>query len=147
MQFLDTASQLHIYTIQQCAKFPKRYTFFVSMGIAQSAERILKLVKAGNSYYPTNAKEVQDRRDCFLSAYAETQCLISLINDAKETFPISGSALTGWMELIQSEIGLIKGVLKADKQRFKNLCGKDKTDNTNDKDKKITPILNLDEIE
>lgn len=147
MQFLDTASQLHIYTIKQCAKFPKRYTFYISKGIAESSQQILKLVKAGNSYYPTNAKEVQDRRDCFLAAYAETQCLISLINDAKEISPISGSTMTGWMELIQSELGLIKGVLKADKQRFKSLCEKDKTCKTEDKDKKITPIPNLDGIE
>ena len=137
MQFLDTATKLHIYTIKQCVKFPKRYTFYVSQSISDTATEILKCAKSGNSIYPTNAHEVQVRRDYFLRAYAETQSLVSLINDARELFDISGSTLTGWMELIQSELNLIKGVMKADKQRFKKLYAEiesDESDGTEELD-------------
>lgn len=121
MQFVDTASKLHIYTVKQCVKFPKRYTFYVSQNISNASSEILKCVKSANSIYPTNAHEVQVRRDYFLRAYAETQSLVSLINDAKEMFDISGATLTGWMELIQAELNLLKGILKTDKQRYKKL--------------------------
>jgi len=126
MQFVDTATKLHIHTIKQCVKFPKRYTFYVSQKISDTAGEILKCVKSANSLYPTNAHEAQVRRDYLLRAYAETQSLISLINDAKEMFPISGSALTVWMELIQAELNLLKGILKADKQRYEKFSNEDK---------------------
>lgn len=128
MQFVDTASKLHIYTVKQCVKFPKRYTFYVSQNISDTASEILKCVKSANSIYPTNAHEVQVRRDYFLRAYAETQSLVSLINDAKEMFDISGSAMTGWMELIQAELNLLKGILKTDKQRYKKILNMESSD-------------------
>ena len=31
--FLDNAIDLHVYTLKQCMKFPKRYTFFITKGI------------------------------------------------------------------------------------------------------------------
>lgn len=68
------------------------------------------------------------RRDYFLRAYAETQSLVSLINDAKEMFDISGSAMTGWMELIQAELNLLKGILKTDKQRYKKILNMESSD-------------------
>jgi hypothetical protein len=70
------------------------------------------------------------RRDYFLEAYADTQSLISQINAATELFSISSSALSGWMELIQSELNLLRGIMKKDKARYKNLCKPDEADNT-----------------
>ncbi len=121
MQFLDTAYQLYIFTVQQCVKFPKRYTFYVSQDISHTAFEIHRKVKCANSVFPTNAHEFQMRRDYFLEAYADAQSLISQINAATELFQISGSTLTRWMELIQSELHLLKGVMRKDKARYKNL--------------------------
>lgn len=123
MQFLDTAYQLYIYTVQQCVKFPKRYTFYVSQEISHTASEIHRKVKCANSVFPTNIHEFQMRRDYFLEAYADTQSLVSQINAATELFQISGSILTRWMELIQSELHLLKGIMKKDKTRYKNLLG------------------------
>lgn len=122
LQFVDTAFKLYTFTIQQCVKFPKRYTFYVSQEISNTATKILVEVKRGNSIYPTNEHEVQMRRDCFLNAYADAQSLISQINAATELFQISGTVLTGWMELIQSELNLLRGIMKKDKARYKNIC-------------------------
>jgi len=61
------------------------------------------------------------RRDYFLEAYADAQSMISQINAATELFQISGSTLTRWMELIQAELRLLKGVMRKDKVRYKNL--------------------------
>ncbi|MBQ7930063.1 MAG: hypothetical protein IKY16_06600 [Bacteroidales bacterium] len=121
MEFLDNAHKLYIYTVQQCVNFPKRYTFYVSTEIAAVAGDILVSLKSGNSIYPRNAHEAQVRRDWFMKAYTQVQSLISLINAAHEMFGISGKTMQRWMEMISIEANLIKGVLEADKKRFKNL--------------------------
>lgn len=122
MEFLDNAHKLKIYTIQQCVNFPKRYTFYVSTDIAQTANDILTNVKCGNSIFPSNSHEVQIRRDYFMRAYALTQALISQINTACELFTIPAKNMIQWMGLIQSELKLIKGVMETDKKRYKNLA-------------------------
>lgn len=121
MEFLDNAHKLYIYTVQQCVNFPKRYTFYVSTEIAKTAGDILVSLKSGNSIYPRNAHEVQVRRDWFMKAYTQIQSLISLINAAHEMFGVSGKTMQRWMEMISVETNLIKGVLEADKKRFKHL--------------------------
>lgn len=123
MQFLETASRIHIYTIKQVIKFPKKYTFYVSQKVASCASDAYAFVKRGNSIYPTNAHEVQMRRDFFLQAYAEYQNLISQINIAYNLFPIQENTMINWMSLINDELRLLKSVLKNDKTRYKNLLG------------------------
>ena len=54
MEFIHTARQLQIYSIQKCVGFPKRYTFYVSQPIANSATRIYEDVRRANSIYPLN---------------------------------------------------------------------------------------------
>lgn len=134
MQFIDTAYKLYIFSVQQCVKFPKRYTFYVSQEISHTASEIHRKVKCANSVFPSNAHEVQKRRDYFIEAYADAQSLISQINAATELFQISGGVLTQWMELVYSELTLIKGVMKKDKTRYKHLLKKsEETDDRTDK--------------
>ena len=45
MEFIHTARQLQIYSIQKCVGFPKRYTFYVSQPIADMATKIHDYVK------------------------------------------------------------------------------------------------------
>ena len=63
MEFVHTARELQIHTIQKCVGFPKRYTFYVSQPIAACATRIHEYVKCANSVYPLNQHEAQIRRD------------------------------------------------------------------------------------
>ena len=121
MEFLATARKLQIYTVRKCAGFPKRYTFYVSQPIAGAATRIYEDVKRGNSIYPLNQHEVQMRRDCFLRAHAELQSLISQLEVAQELFGVEMDTMQGWMELVDTEIRLVKAVLKNDRARYKEL--------------------------
>lgn len=116
-----TARELQIYTIQKCVGFPKRYTFYVSQPLAAVATRIYEDVKRGNSIYPANQHEVQLRRDYFLQAGAELQNLVSQIEVAYELFRFDTNIMTRWMELVDTEIKLIKALLKSDKSRYKDL--------------------------
>ena len=65
MEFIHTARELQIYSIKKCSNFPKRYTFYISQPIANSATRIHEYVKMANSVYPTNAHEARRKRRGF----------------------------------------------------------------------------------
>ncbi len=121
MEFIANARKLQIYTIQKCVNFPKRYTFYVSQPIANASTRIYENVKRGNSIYPLNQHEVQMRRDCFIRANMELQSMISQLEVAQELFGIEMETLKYWMDIIDTEIRLIKAVMKADRERYKNL--------------------------
>lgn len=121
VEFIHTARELEIYTIRKVVNFPKRYTFYVSQPLAESATRVHKLVKAGNSIYPTNKHEAQLRRDYFLKALAELQSLVSQIEIANELFSVEANSMKMWGELINKEDRLLRAVLKKEQQRYKNL--------------------------
>ncbi len=121
MEFIYTARQLQIYTIQKCVGFPKRYTFYVSQPIANAATRVHEYVKKANSIYPTNSHEVQIRRDYLLRANAELNSLVSQIEVAHELFGLELRVMKYWMDLVEKEIRLVKGTLKKDKERYKNI--------------------------
>lgn len=121
MEFIYNARNLQIYTIKRCTNFPKRYTFYISQQIADIANHIHHCVKLANSIYPTNQHEVQMRRDYFLQAKADLHSFISQIEVAAELFQIEPSSMHYWMDMVYEEIRLVKGMLKSDKERYKNL--------------------------
>ena len=122
LEFLRTARNLQIYTVQKCVNtIPKRYTFYVGTGLAESAASIYQNAKRGNSIYPLNQHEVQIRRDYFLRAYAELQSLVSQIEVAYELLHFDEKVLHEWAALINSEMKLIRAVIKKDRQRYKDL--------------------------
>lgn len=121
VEFINTARQLEIYTIQKAVGFPKRYTFYVSQPLANTATNIHKAVKMGNSVYPQNQHEVQIRRDYFLRALAELQALVSQIEVAAQLFPIDANQMRFWMDMVNKEDRLLRAVLKREKERYKNL--------------------------
>ena len=121
-EFLANARALQAYTIRKCVNaIPKRYTFYIGQNIAAIATRVYELVKCGNIIYPLNQHEAQIRRDYFLRAHAELQNLISQIELANEIIQFEDQVLPEWSRLIGNEIRLVKGILKADRERYKDL--------------------------
>ncbi len=121
MEFIHTARQLQIHTIQKCVGFPKRYTFYVSQPLAEMATRVHEYVKCANSVYPVNQHEVQMRRDYLLRANAELNSMVSQIEVANELFGIEGDKMKFWLDIVEKEIRLVKGTLKKDRERYKDL--------------------------
>lgn len=121
MEFLRTARELQIFTLRKCKKFPKRYSFYVSIPLANASTRVYENVKRGNSIYPTNQHEVQMRRDCFLQANAELYSIVSQIEIAEEMFGLDREIIHQWIQLVDREITLVKGVMDADKKRYSKL--------------------------
>ena len=121
MEFIYNARAIQIYTIKKCVAFPKRYSFYMGQPITQMATEIHNDVKRANSIYPLNAHEAQLRRDYLLRAIAELNSMVSQVEVAAEMFQIEPDGMKRWMELIDKELRLIKGVLKEDRERYKNL--------------------------
>ena len=120
LQFIDTALQLETYTLKQCVKFPKRYTFFITTELVRLSQSIFNNVKSANSIFPSGEYEVKLRAEYLTKANCDLQCLISQLGVAKELFgsEVKSSVWCTWMDLIQTEVKLISAVKKKDKERI-----------------------------
>ena len=121
MEFIHTARELRLYTTRKVTGFPKRYTFTVANPLADSARRIHQYCKMANSVYPLNAHEVQIRRDYLIRANAELNAMVSDIEFAAELFGIQPDTMKFWMDIVDREIRMVKGTMKRDRERYKNL--------------------------
>ena len=117
--FLDNAIDLHVYTLKQCMKFPKRYTIFITKGIVDLSRECLNCVKAANSIYPQNKHELQLRRDYFIKANICVQNMYTQLDIAKNCFPIEDKKLIEWIRLLREEERTVKGIMKSDLKTFK----------------------------
>ena len=121
VEFVNTARELNIFSIRQCTKFPKRYTFYISQKIADLADSIYESVVKANSINPRNQHEAQIRRDYILIAYAGCESLVAKIAVAQEMFGVEERIMVEWMRLIGYEQRLLNGVKKRDAEKYKKL--------------------------
>ena len=133
-QYVYTARELEAHTIRKCIGFPKRYTFYLSQPIAQMAGRVYEHAVCANSIYPTCHEDYLLRRQHLLEANSELRALIAQMELAAELFGLAHDGTGGydmdepeskkmqyWSELAYREVGLLKGVIKRDAQRFGKL--------------------------
>ena len=122
LDFLKYARDLQAYTIRKCVNaVPKRYTFYIGTHLSDSATRVYEYLKKGNSIYPLNKHEAQLRRDYMLKAYAELNSLVSQVELANEIIEFEDAVMDQWSEKIYHEMTLVKKVISADRERYKNL--------------------------
>lgn len=136
VQYVETARQLQVFTISNCVKFPKRYTYLVVNKLASLAEDIDTHIRIAEAIMPTNSHEAQTRRDELNLAFGLLNSLddkLQLMYDIvkknpnwDKEFRWLPNAMLEWGRLIQAEKNLIVGVKKADRKRF----GKFSTDLT-----------------
>lgn len=120
-QFLDTALKLRVYTLQNVIKLPKRYTFLTAQKLSDMSAYILDNIKFGNSLHPVNAIEVQDRRNAFIHARARLYSMVSEIEAVSEACGLPSTTMREWMALIELEIRLLSGIIKKDRETYKDL--------------------------
>lgn len=120
MQFLDTARELEIYTIQRCANFPKRYMFLITKELIDLSRSIYNNVKSANSVYPTNKEESQIRVNFLIQAVCDLQCLASQLDIAKgivehndKDKAIKPTVWEQWARLISTELKLVVALKKS----------------------------------
>ncbi len=126
VQFLDTARQLEDYTLEYCMKFPKRYTFFISLDLVRLSKDIYNNAKAANSVYPQNPEEAQIRINYVIYAIVAAEQLASQLDVAmnrihefaktdKDGKPkqIKPKVWEEWARLVLTEIRLLKALKKS----------------------------------
>lgn len=120
-QFLNTARELESKTRRACLRCPKRYTFYGLQELWQTSRRIHSYVKQANSVNPANKAEVQIRRTFFIYALAAVQDYVSQLELMTEDGIFTPASEEKLPELVDLEFRLIKGTMKSDKARYKDL--------------------------
>lgn len=131
VQFVATADEIEIYTIQRCAKFPQEYREYILKDIAHLASAAASNVLAGNSIYPVKPKggdltryieDVKRRRNYFKKALEYYKVLgnkVSKLYKIKKPTRKHRNQRKKWAQLIGSEIKLLQGVLESDQKRYR----------------------------
>jgi len=127
MEFLDTMKKIHKEVISLCMRCPKRWDRFLTGDIAHLANMAMIRTKRGNSIYPTTQEEVQLRRNEFINATADLRGLISMLGNLFDyavdsgEYGIKSSRMESIMLLIETEINLLRGLMRKDAARYKTL--------------------------
>lgn len=127
IQYVENARQLQVFTIKNCVKFPKRYTYIVVQKIANLVEDIDTHVRVAESMMPTNLHEAQLKRDELTYTFGllnslddKLQLMYDIVSDNpnfKMEFKWLPNAMLEWGRLIQKERDLITGVKKREAER------------------------------
>lgn len=127
VEYVYNAAQLYHITLDCVIRLPKRWTFLISERTANTAASVLHHAKSANSIYVTCAVDAQLRRAHIQEAYCATQVLSSYVDEIYDRFPanaengkpcISQAWYLKWIECIDKEFSLLKGVLRSDAKRY-----------------------------
>lgn len=116
MQFVQTARELAEYTTAVCRKLPKSLTFYGGSELWRLGREILSHVTRANSIYPTNAHELQERRDCFIKANEAVQDYLVQLDMLKTHMESKKAEELTRMAL--AEAALISACKTADRKRY-----------------------------
>lgn len=109
-QYLDTASKLQEFTMDQCKKLYNTNnpsTIIIANFLAQLSAEIHIYAKQAN-IDGLSKLNPNLRADCLWKAYASLSGLVSQINVALERFTFDERAELDWMDLVSEEEELLK---------------------------------------
>lgn len=127
IEYVHNAAKLFTYTLDCAMKLPKRWTFLLTERTVDAAARLLEHAKSANSVYVTCAADAELRRLHLNQAYCQAQVLSSYVDELFSRFPsredgkgacISQASYLRWVESIDAEFKLLRGVMASDKKRF-----------------------------
>ena len=119
MEFLNTAHQMELFTIQRTAHdIPKTYTFTLRIPLCESARKINKYLVYANSIYPKNNEDFRKRKEFQKAAIIEIQNMFELLRLTSEILPIKNNALNEWTEMLLKIENLTKRWSESDSKRF-----------------------------
>lgn len=119
--YVYNALELRRFTRDQCKKLPKRRTFYGNTLIAELSSQVAEHAVEANEIYPLNEHEVQMRRDHVLCAKGKLAALTTEVNELRRSDLLNEKVYLHWSRLIDDEDRLLAGVLKKDRERYKNL--------------------------
>ena len=123
MEFLKNARDIEVNLIKCMVGKSKKYRFFYQKLVDMSIE-LLNHVKRGNSIYIETCEDFDLRSKELKLGIAEAQAILSQIEIMYYLFKDDGISIKlveNTAEMINKEIILIKGLLKTDRLKYKNL--------------------------
>ena len=127
--FLETARKLSAHTLTYCLKSPKRLTFFITKDICALARRVYYEANTANNILPRNSKDVQNRREHFQLALSACENMELPLVELKSRLEINPEeskewknfAFQEWGRLLLEEQNLLKGIMRKDLERYKDM--------------------------
>ena len=119
MLFIDKSRELEEYTIEQCIKFPKKYTFSLANPLIDMARNICNLTIMANSTYPLNEGFKQKKLEYLSDALCIVKCFGTQLeiamnriqifsgNEEEKGKEIKESIWKHWADLISDVLNLI----------------------------------------
>lgn len=126
---METARKLSAHTLTYCLKSPKRLTFFLTKDICALARKVYYEANTANCINPRNNIEVQNRRTHLQLALAACENMELPLMELKAGLELNPEEYKNWKDfafkewgrLLEEEQTLLKGVIKADLERYKNI--------------------------
>ena len=119
--YVYNAIKLRAFTRDQCIKLPKRRTFYGNTVLAELANDVAIYVIYANEIYPLNHEEVQMRRNNLIRAKGCLAALTTEVTELRDRNLLSENVFIAWDKLIDDEDRLISGIMKKDRERYKNI--------------------------
>lgn len=121
VEFLKNMGELVRVTSSHVIRTPNKYDDSYTSLLYKNVNNAWVLLLRANSKIPTNAEEYNKRKSNISKAIS---CLMKSQSAMYSVLPISNiseESLRRWMDLFVTEIKLLYGLQKADKERFGNL--------------------------
>lgn len=133
--YVYNAPPFYHQTLLCVMRLPERRTFLVAQRTVDEAALVLKHAKSANSIYVSRAVDAQLRRMHLQEAYGCAQTLSSYVDETWALFPptatterkpyISEAMYRDWVGLVDKELSLLKGVVKADGKHYSKYLKED----------------------
>ena len=124
LEFLKELRDLEVYIIKRSAVKPKKYKFFIAEHFLNPAAKAYSLAKMGNTIYPATPEDVAMRRKYMYESCCHIQGLIGQLEVFYAVFEGDGLSKCEMEELsgkLFKADALMRGVLKKDRERYKNI--------------------------
>lgn len=132
LQFVATGREILKYTIQKCLLLPKRITFVITIKITDVVQEFYRnIIHIKNMYEDKYLEErINKCEECIsdLEYIASQLDIIKIFagenipeynKDLKKKNHINSKQFETWLKLIETEIALLRGLIKKDKERLK----------------------------
>jgi hypothetical protein len=121
LNFLNVMSKLHKYTYEKIGHAPMYCKDTLCDRISDFIDTALFEVISANDNYPESKAETKEREKHLINAIDALNGLQRPTLSLWNIMEYSENIMSEWSELLDSEISLLEGLKKSDKERFKNL--------------------------
>ena len=122
LQVLNKARILKIYSIERAKTFPKSTRWIYAAPVVNEIRSACTSIRHANSvHFPSDyPKDNEYRRREQITAHANLDALLDLIDDAYTAHYISGEQLDHWTGLVVEADELLKAWIKSDAAKLKD---------------------------